>query len=83
MFALIADNELYLKADDQNRGLFEQAGVEMFSYRQPSGKVFNMSYYCAPEAFYEERDDATCWTTIVCEAALRAPLKVKRSDIKG
>jgi DNA transformation protein len=80
MFALITANELYLKADDQNRHLFEEAGQEMFSYRQPSGKIFSMSYYRAPEAFFEEREDAAFWSTTAWEAALRAPTKKKRSN---
>ena len=77
MFALIADNELYLKADKQSSHFFEEQALPPFSYTKSEGKVFKMSYYLAPESFFEEIDDTRLWTTRAIEAARRAPRKKK------
>ena len=73
MFALIADNELYLKADQKSVHFFEQADCPPFSYSKANGKVFKMSYYLAPESFFEELDETILWSKRAQDAALRAP----------
>lgn len=77
MFALIADNELYLKADQQSSHFFENEGLEQFSYTKAEGRIFKMSYYLAPEAFFEELEDTHLWAKRAFDAALRAPRKKK------
>jgi len=47
MFALIADDVLYFKADDVNRPALEQAGAEPFTY-EARGKRAVMSSWRAP-----------------------------------
>jgi len=47
-FGIALDNMLYLKADDRNRGEFERAGSEMFSYSR-KGKRATLNFYRAPE----------------------------------
>jgi DNA transformation protein len=48
MFALIADDVLYLKADDGNRGELERAGATPFVY-VARGERAKMSYFRAPD----------------------------------
>lgn len=75
MFALIADDTLYLKADDQNRGAFEQLDLPAFRYAK-QGKEVTMSYYQAPADMLEEPEQAMYWAHLAYAAALRArPLK--------
>lgn len=81
MFALIADNELYLKADKHNVHLFEQADFSPFSYKKANGKIFQMSYYLAPESFYEDADETQRWTELAQQAANRAPRKPTKKNI--
>lgn len=71
MFALVADDTLYLKADDECRELFEQAGVSQFEYPK-NGKLVKMSYYQAPEEILEDPEQAAIWARRSFEAALRA-----------
>ena len=48
MFAIIADETLYLKADDTNRAAFEAEGMGPFTY-QAKDRVNTMSYWEVPE----------------------------------
>ena len=77
MFALIADGNLYLKADDENRQGFEAEGCEKFSYTK-QGREYQLSYYTAPEAFFE--DPAACveWARGAFDAALRNPANKRK-----
>ena len=72
MFALISDGELYLKADEQSRPLFEAQGSEAFTYHR-QGKPFRLSYYRAPDLFFEEPGETLRWARIAFDAALRQP----------
>jgi DNA transformation protein len=77
MFALIADGNLYLKADDDNRAAFESEGSERFSYYKQD-REYRLSYYTAPEDFFE--DPAACqrWARSSFDAALRNPPKKRQ-----
>lgn len=71
MFALVADETLYLKADDVNVGDFAREGLEPFEYDK-GGRVVRMSYYQAPEALFEDRELAADWARRSFAAARRA-----------
>ena len=74
MFALVADEVLYLKADEQTRHEFEALGMEQFEYVK-NEKPMRMSYYMAPEEIYDDPDAASHWATLAWEAARRAGKK--------
>jgi len=82
MFALIADNELYLKADAHSRAHFDALDLPRFSYTQASGKAVSMAYHLAPEDFFEDSDAAQSWALRALEAALRAPVPKKTARRK-
>ena len=75
MFALIADNELFLKADKQSVHFFENSDCPPFSYSRAGGKEYKMSYYRVPEAFFEDPEQTQLWSKRAQDAALRAPRK--------
>ena len=60
MFALIADDVLYLKVDDSNRDDFERAGMGPF--RPFADKPTVMSYYEAPVDVLENKDRLAQWS---------------------
>lgn len=70
MFALVADDTLYLKADDENRADFEARGLPPFMYDK-GGRLVKMSYYLAPDDIMEDRDEAVQWARRARDAALR------------
>ncbi len=80
MFALVADDELYLKADQQSADDFIAQDLPAFEYAK-QGKIYKMSYYQAPEAIYDDPAVAREWAERAFNAALRARKKTnKRSN---
>ena len=73
-FALIAEDALYLKVDDESRAEFEAAGMAPFVYSMKTGEI-TMSYYQAPEEALESPDVMADWARKAYAAALRAPAK--------
>ena len=71
MFGLYAQGRLYLKTDAHNVAQFEAAGSEPFTYMQRD-KAVKLSYWSAPEALLDDREQARFWGRIAFEAALRA-----------
>lgn len=79
MFALIAGNELYLKADKHSVQFFIDHDLPAFSYSKANGKVFRLSYYLAPESFFEDDEETLHWTQLAIDAAVRAPAKQQKT----
>lgn len=71
MFGLVADDTLYLKADESTAQYFKSKGLDQFEYDK-GGKIVKMSYYLAPEEILDNPDEATIWAKRAYEAALRA-----------
>lgn len=71
MFGLIADGEFYLKADDETRDLFLDEGSEAFTYYKQD-KPVQLSYYLAPDAFFEDPQATLHWARLAFDCALRA-----------
>lgn len=78
MFGLIADGNLYLKADAESKELFVAEGSEAFSYYKKE-KEYKLSYFLAPEAFFEDREACLYWAGTAFDTALRNPNKSKKS----
>jgi DNA transformation protein len=70
MFALVADDVLYLKVDDVSRAEFEAAGLGPFCYSK-QGKSYRMSYHAAPEAALEDAQLLRDWARKAVDAAFR------------
>lgn len=71
MFALVADDVLYLKADAESAASFEQLGLTRFEYIR-GGKITRMSYYTAPGEIFDDPDLAKAWAARAYEAASRS-----------
>jgi DNA transformation protein len=71
MFALIADDVLYLKVDEVSRSEFERADATPFEYTA-RGRRTVMSYYRAPPDAMESPEAAAAWVRSAYAAALRA-----------
>ena len=77
-FALIADDVLYLKADDENAREFEKLGLEPFTFRQSRrGEDVVTSYRRAPDEALENPREMTRWAKSAYGAALRAQARKK------
>jgi DNA transformation protein and related proteins len=71
-FALIAEDTLYLKVDDDNRGEFEGAGLQPFVYVTKDGERMTMAYRQAPPDALESPAMMAAWARSGYAAALRA-----------
>jgi len=69
--ALIFGDRLYLKADDQTRAAFEEAGCEPFVY-DGAGKQVTVSYWTVPADAMESPALMQPWARLAIAAALRA-----------
>ncbi len=72
MFALIADDVVYFKVDDQNRPAFEAEGMNPFTYESKAGKRGVMAYWQVPERLFDEPDEFVAWARNAVSVALRA-----------
>lgn len=59
-FAIVVDDVLYFKVDDSNRGDYEAAGMEPFTYTA-DGKTSVMSFYEVPGEVLEDREQVKHW----------------------
>ena len=71
MFALVADDVLYLKVADSNRGEFERAGMGPFEPYPEKGRKMTMSYYEVPATVLESRDELADWAGRALQVAER------------
>ena len=94
--AIIAWDRLYLKANEETRARFLEAGCQPFSY-QARGRTMQLDYYTAPEEAMDSPQPMAPWARLALEAALKAragpaasrsraqaaPRKAKRSSDAG
>jgi len=81
MFGLVADDTLYLKADENTAEYFESRGLGQFEYNK-GGKTVKMSYYLAPEEIMDNPEDAALWAKRAYEVAYRAKSRAQRTSRK-
>lgn len=77
-FAIIAQDVLYLKADQQSRPIFEAEGMQPFRYTLKDGRCQQLSYYALPEQAYEDRQQCVVWAQQALAAAQRAQQRKTR-----
>jgi len=84
MFALIADETLYLRVDDQTRDAFDAAGCEQWVY-DGKGRSQAMPYWTVPDGALEDPDELLPWARRAVEAALRnrKPKKPRKTAQRG
>jgi DNA transformation protein len=69
--AIVYQDALYLKADDENRAMFDEAGCEPFIFESRDGETIETSYRSVPPEILESADDLGKWARSAQEAALR------------
>lgn len=75
MFALIADDVLYFKADERTRAPFEAEGLQPFTYETKSGRRSIMAYWQAPERLFEDPDAMRAWAGMALQVAREAAVR--------
>lgn len=78
-FALLDDDTLYLKVDDESRAMFDAEALPPFTYQTRNGPMLIKGYRRAPSACLDDKAEMTRWCRIAHTAALRAAAhKTKR-----
>ncbi|MGO4524844.1 TfoX/Sxy family protein [Microvirga sp. 2MCAF35] len=72
MFALVASDEVYLKADDETAGFFRDRGSRPFAYETRDGRKSIMSYWLMPESALDDPDEAAQLAAMAMATARRA-----------
>jgi len=76
MFALVAFETFFIKADGVNRAEFETRGLEPFRY-ESGGKMSVMSYFQPPAEAMDDGEMLCIWARKGVEASARAAVKSK------
>ncbi|MFZ7101493.1 MAG: TfoX/Sxy family protein [Peptococcaceae bacterium] len=76
IFGLIADDVLYFKVDESNRGDYTGAGMEPF--RPFAGKPMSMSYYEVPGEVLEDSRQLFAWACKACLVSQKASAAGKK-----
>lgn len=71
MFAIVVDDQLYLKADTETAAAFCEQGSERFSYLKKEQRCY-INYYSAPEACLDDAEALQHWAALAYDTALRA-----------
>lgn len=79
MIALVADGELFLKADAETVPSFEAEGMKPFTYGNGKKRVV-MSYWRMPDRLLDEPDELAAWARAALGAATRAAVKKPRKS---
>jgi len=77
MFAIVSDDVLYFKADDDNRARFIQRHLQPFYYEK-QGRQQMISYYQVPEEVFEDTGEMCAWAQLAYAAALRSEKKNRK-----
>lgn len=78
-FALIINNILYFKVDENNRSLYEAHDSEPFSYEGKNKKIITMSYWEVPINVLEDDTKLKQWVQQAVNAAILAKKPAKKN----
>jgi len=79
MFAMVADNTLYVRVDDGNRATFaEAASAPPLNYAK-HGEMIDLSFWRVPDRLMDEQDELVEWARAALAAAHRVAAKRPRS----
>ena len=75
MFAMVTEDTLYFRVDDDNRAAFkEAASFPPLNYRK-NGETIDLSFWRAPERLFDEPDELVTWARAALAAARRVAAK--------
>jgi DNA transformation protein len=70
VIAIVADDTLLLRADDENRGEYEARGIGPFR-PFPDKPMSTMPFYQVPDDVFEDQDELLRWAELSRAATLR------------
>ena len=83
MFGLIADEVLFLKADETTCAAFEKEGLGPISYQKGNGQTIVMGYWQIPDRLLDEPEELVSWSRTALAAARRGAVKKAKPAAKS
>lgn len=77
MFALVANERIYLKVNDDTRPAFDREGSKPFVFESKSGEAVMTSYVEIPSRLLDDTDELAKWARRAYEAAINGRGKKK------
>ena len=78
IFAIVANDLLWFKADATSDAVWDDAGCARFTYEMGEGRTGTMNYRRAPDDVYDDADALREWALLAVAAGARAPVKRKK-----
>jgi DNA transformation protein len=79
MLAMIRDNTLYFRVDDDNKAAFREAGAfPPLNYEKGGGSI-DLAFWRAPERLFDEPDELVAWARLALAAARRVAVNRGRT----
>ena len=79
MFAVVAEDTLYFRVDDDNRDAFEEAAAFPPLSYEKQGRSIDLAFWRAPERLLDEPDELLTWAQEALAAAERVAAKRSRT----
>jgi DNA transformation protein len=82
MLAMVRDNTLYFRVDDENRETFREAeAYPLLNYAKKGGSI-DLAFWRAPERLFDEPDELLTWARAALAAAARVAARRKPAAAK-
>lgn len=78
IFAIVALDALWFKADAESDAAWDAAGCARFTYEMGEGRTGTMNYRRAPDDVYDEADALRQWAALALQAGARAPVRKRK-----
>jgi len=79
MFAVVTENTLYFRVDDQNQVAFKEASSFPPLNYAKKGSTIDLSFWRAPERLFDDPDELVAWARTALAAAHRVAAKRTRA----
>ena len=82
MLAMVSENTLYFRVDDQNRATFKEAEAFPPLNYAKKGQTIDLAFWRAPERLFDEPDELMAWARAALAAAHRVAAVRERATPK-
>jgi DNA transformation protein and related proteins len=82
MLAMVSENTLYFRVDDQNRAIFKEAEAFPPLNYAKKGQTIDLAFWRAPERLFDEPDELMAWARAALAAAHRVAAVRERAAPK-
>ena len=82
MLAMVRENTLYFRVDDENKPFFKEAETFPPLNYDKKGSSIDLAFWSAPERLFDEPDELVAWAKLALAAAHRVAAKRERTEPK-